>query len=169
MFEIQRALISLALFIPSFVKADDLSIYSDGALASGWEDWSWSSTLDFAATDLFEGTSSISVTSDAYAALSVKLEGTFPNYAGLRFDIAVRICAHFSMLSTHLYSKGANPDLSIYIQSTTDNAESPTIPLSAFKQTIAADGFTSLLMDFSALPGTGSPLVSPILNRVMMV
>ncbi|KAG6890992.1 hypothetical protein C0992_011269 [Termitomyces sp. T32_za158] len=159
MFEMQKALITLALFISSFVKADDLNIYSDGTLAPGWENWSWSSVLDFAATDLFEGTSSISVTSDAYAALSVKLEGTFPSYAGLKFDIAS------AMLSTHRH-KGANPDVSIYIQSTTDNAQSSTIPLSAFEQTIVADGFTSLLIDFSALPGTGGPLGTDSWDRI---
>ncbi|KAG6901408.1 hypothetical protein C0995_012298 [Termitomyces sp. Mi166 len=154
MFGIRKALVASALLIPSFVIADDLNIYTDDALASGWENWSWSSTLDFAATDLFEGTSSISVTSDAWAALSVKLEGTFPSFAGLRFDIAI------ATLALNLYPKGANPDVSIYIQSTTDNAQSPTIPLSAFDQTITADGFTSLLIDFSALPGTGGPLIT---------
>lgn len=68
----------------------DLSIYTDNALASGWENWSWGSDLNFAATDLISGTSgsSISVNSGAYSALSVKLEGTFPGYAGLRFDIS---------------------------------------------------------------------------------
>ncbi|KAG6874169.1 hypothetical protein C0995_005587 [Termitomyces sp. Mi166 len=158
MFGIRKALVASALLIPSFVKADDLNIYTDGALASGWEDWSWSSVLDYAATDLFEGTSSISVTSDAWAALSVKLEGTFPSFAGLRFDIA------FAMLT--LYPKGANPDISISIESTTDDAQSPTIPLSAFQQTITADGFTSLLMDFSALPGIGSPLGTDSWDRI---
>lgn len=67
----------------------DLPIFTDGALASGWEDWSWGSTINYAATDLFEGESSISVNSTQYSAFSVKLEGTFPGYAGLRFDIAV--------------------------------------------------------------------------------
>jgi hypothetical protein len=72
------------------VKADT-AIYTDAALASGWENWSWSSDINFAATDEYAGTSgsSISVNSSAYAALSVKLEGTFPSEAGLRFDIAV--------------------------------------------------------------------------------
>ncbi|KAG6875722.1 hypothetical protein C0993_007795 [Termitomyces sp. T159_Od127] len=167
MFEIQKALIILALLVPFFVKADDLNIYSDGALAPGWENWSWSSTLDFAATDLFEGTSSISVTSGAYAALSVKLEGTFPSYAGLRFDIAVRLCIPFSECDAQSSSyKGTDPDVSIYIQSTTDNAQSPTIALSAFKQTITADNFTSLLIDFDALPGTGSPLGTDSWDRI---
>lgn len=84
-------LASLAIIALTFVKADNLPIYTDGALASGWENWSWSSTIDFAATDLFVGTSSMSVDSSAWAALSVKLEGTFPTYAGLTFDIAVGV------------------------------------------------------------------------------
>jgi len=72
---------------------EDLSIYTDNNLAQGWENWSWSSDINFAATDLFSGASgsSISVNSSQWAALSVKLEGTFPDYAGLRFDIAVSI------------------------------------------------------------------------------
>lgn len=71
----------------------DLAIYTDAALASGWENWSWNSDINFAATDLISGTSgsSISVNSQQWSALSVKLEGTFPGYAGLRFDVAVSI------------------------------------------------------------------------------
>ncbi|KAG6816419.1 hypothetical protein H0H87_006156 [Tephrocybe sp. NHM501043] len=146
---IRKALVALALLAPFLAKADDLNIYTDGALASGWENWSWGSTLDFAATDLFEGSSSISVDSGAWSALSIKLEGTFPGYAGLRFDIA-----------------GANPDLSITIQSTADNAQSSSIPLSAFGQTVTADKFTSLLIDFNALPGTGAQLGDGTWDRI---
>jgi hypothetical protein len=80
---------ALATVVFRFVRAD-LPIYTDGNLASGWENWSWGSDINFAATDLFEGTSSMSVNSTQWAALSVKLEGNFQNYAGLRFDIAVR-------------------------------------------------------------------------------
>lgn len=81
----------------------DLPIYTDGALAEGWENWSWGSTIDFAATDLFLGSSSISVNSTAYAALSLYYEGTFPDYAGLQFDIAVCLhCEHRSNLCDSL-------------------------------------------------------------------
>ncbi|GLB36669.1 putative glycoside hydrolase family 44 [Lyophyllum shimeji] len=146
---ILKAAVALAAVVPAFVRADDLPIYTDGALASGWENWSWGSTIDFAATDLFEGTSSASVNSTAWAALSVKLEGTFPTYAGLKFDIA-----------------GAQPDVQIFVQSSTDNSQSPTIPLSAFGKTITANSFTSLLIDFSALPGTGSPLGNGTWDRI---
>lgn len=90
-----------ALAVIHAVKCD-LVIYTDGALASGWEDWSWSSDINYAATDEFAGTSgsSISVNSTEWAALSVKYEGTFPSYAGLRFDIAVRFSHHILVNSS---------------------------------------------------------------------
>ncbi|PFH47178.1 glycoside hydrolase family 44 protein [Amanita thiersii Skay4041] len=131
------------------VGAGDLSIYSDGNLASGWENWSWGSTIGFAATDIFEGSSSISITSDAWSALSVKLEGTFPNFAGLKFDIA-----------------GDQPDISIFVQSTADNSQSPTIPLSAIKQGITQDKFESLLINFNDLPGSGAQLGNGTWDRI---
>ncbi|TFK42363.1 glycoside hydrolase family 44-domain-containing protein [Crucibulum laeve] len=133
-----------------FVNAlDDLTIYSDSALAQGWENWSWSSTIDFAATDLFSGSSSISVNSSQYAALSVKLEGTFPGYAGMRFDIA-----------------GAQPDIQIFFQSTTDNSQSPNIALSAISKTVSPTEFSSLLIDFNSLPGSGAQLGNGTWDRI---
>jgi hypothetical protein len=93
-------LLPLALFATR-VFADDITVYNDAALAAGWENWSWSSDIDFAATDVFEGSSSISVNSEAWSALSVKLEGTFPNYQGLRFDIAVRVVLSFPRTSVY--------------------------------------------------------------------
>jgi len=73
------------------VVGDDLNIYIDSSLATGWENWSWSSVIDFAATDIVSGSSgsSISVTSDAWAALSLYNPTSFITYAGLKFDIAV--------------------------------------------------------------------------------
>ncbi|KAJ7581341.1 glycoside hydrolase family 44-domain-containing protein, partial [Mycena floridula] len=130
-------------------NADDLTIYTDDNLASGWENWSWGSDINFAATDLFEGSSSISVNSTAWSALSVKLEGTFPTYAGLRFDIA-----------------GDEPDMSIAITSSVDGTTSPSIPLSSMSKTITSGAFTSLLIDFSALPGTGAPLGNGTWDRI---
>jgi hypothetical protein len=85
-----RSLLLRLALLAAWVLADDIAVYTDGALAAGWENWSWSSDINFAATDVLEGSSSISVNSQAWSALSVKLEGTFPNYQGLRFDIAVR-------------------------------------------------------------------------------
>ncbi|KAF8969727.1 glycoside hydrolase family 44-domain-containing protein [Flammula alnicola] len=113
------------------------------ALGRGWENWSWSSDINFAATDEFAGASgsSISVNSSAYAALSVKLEGTFPGYAGLRFDIA-----------------GMQPDLTIFIQSTGDNDQSPSIALSDISKTVVDGTFSSLLINFNDLPATGAQI-----------
>lgn len=73
------------------VVGDDLNVYVDTSLATGWENWSWSSTIDFAATDIISGSSgtSISVTSDAWSALSLYNPTSFKTYAGLKFDIAV--------------------------------------------------------------------------------
>ncbi|KAK7449720.1 hypothetical protein VKT23_013195 [Stygiomarasmius scandens] len=147
----QLKLVSLTLAALQLVQADDLTIYQDGSLAAGWENWSWSSTIDFAATDLFLGTSSISVTSDEWAALSVKLEGTFPQYAGLRFDIA-----------------GAQPDISISFSATDTDTTSPSIALSAISKEVNADDFTSLLIDFSALPGTGAPIPEANWDRITL-
>lgn len=71
----------------------DLAIYTDGAgnIASGWENWSWGSDINFAATDeaAVAGGTSISVNSTAYSALSLYYEEILTGFAGLRFDIAV--------------------------------------------------------------------------------
>ncbi|KAJ8456851.1 hypothetical protein ONZ45_g18555 [Pleurotus djamor] len=134
-------LVSASLLL-GFAQADDITVYTDNALASGWENWSWSSTIDFAATDLYEGSSSISVTSDAWAALSFRLsQGTFKDYAGLRFDIA-----------------GAQPPLNIYFDSVADGVTSSTILLSSISQSVTNGEFTSLLIDFNNLPGSGAQL-----------
>lgn len=141
----------LALFGTSLLTLAraDKDLYVDGALASGWENWSWSTDINFAATDLFEGTSSLSATSQAWAALSLKLEGTFGSYVGLKFDIAADAT-----------------QLQLYFQSTTDNSQSATIPLTAFSKTINKTGFTNVVVDFSALPPSGSPLGPGTWDRV---
>jgi len=59
------------LFAPQPNYSKTLTIYSDG-LATGWEDWSWLATLDFAATSrVYNGTRAISVTLDPWGALSL--------------------------------------------------------------------------------------------------
>ncbi|KAJ7862968.1 glycoside hydrolase family 44-domain-containing protein [Mycena leptocephala] len=143
-------ILQLALLVGS-VLADDITVYTDAALRAGWENWSWGSDLDFAAADLFEGTSSISVNSQPYSALSLKLDGTFPNYQGLRFDIA-----------------GAPPDLTIYISSSVDGTASPNLVLSAISTSITPDAFTSLLIDFRDLPvpGSGTALGNGTWDRI---
>ncbi|KAF7324981.1 Glycoside hydrolase family 44 protein [Mycena kentingensis (nom. inval.)] len=130
-----------ALLLASTAKADDIPIYVDGNFAAGWENWSWGSDINFAATDLFEGSSSMFVNSTAFSALSLKLEGTFGDHAGLRFDIA-----------------GDKPDLTITIQASDGSATSPNIVLSTINPNIAPNAFTSILIDFSNLPGSGTAL-----------
>ena len=85
-----KASFILVSYLISSIRADDV-LYSDGALSSTWQDWSWSSTINYAATDLAEGTSSISVNSSAWAALSFKDNTNFQGYQGLQFDIAVSV------------------------------------------------------------------------------
>ena len=84
-----RRLLLLTASVISGALGDDV-IYQDGALSSTWQDWSWSSTINYAATDLAEGSSSILVNSSAWAALSLKDNTNLQGYAGLQFDIAVR-------------------------------------------------------------------------------
>ncbi len=50
------------------------------------------------------------------------------------------------------------PDLSIFIQSTGDNDQSPTIALSTISDTIVDGTFSSLLINFNDLPGSGAQL-----------
>jgi hypothetical protein len=84
------ALAALLLTSPGAALAADLAIY-DEALASGWDNWSWSTTTSFAATSpVHGGAKSIAVTYTAgwagfylHAASAVDLSG----YESLRFWI----------------------------------------------------------------------------------
>jgi hypothetical protein len=95
-----KASLCFATLAVGLVKAD-IPVFVDGAgaLASGWQDWSWGSTINYAATDLFETKSSMSVKSDAWSALSLTYPDGFANYAGLKFDLAVStVFLHISVL-----------------------------------------------------------------------
>lgn len=148
----------------------DQDVYVDDALSSGWENWyacrcsirnnasddltirSWGSDINFAATDAPATTgTSISVNNTAWAALSLKDESIFgtAGFAGLKFDIL-----------------GAQPDVSFQIQSTTDNSQSPNIPLSTIASYINTTAWTTIVIDFSALPPTGSPLGNGTWDRI---
>ncbi|KAF8588333.1 glycoside hydrolase family 44 protein [Ramaria rubella] len=136
------------LFAFTTAQADEV-IYTDNALASGWQDWSWGSTIVYNATEMEEGTSSIFVNSTAYSALSLKAPSTFETFAGLEFDIS-----------------GAQPDLSIIIQDTVDNTQSATIPLSALSTSITANNFTSILLNFNNIPPNGATLGNGSWDRI---
>ncbi|CAK5284891.1 unnamed protein product [Mycena citricolor] len=142
----------LVLLVGLAVRGQDVPVYTDAALAAQWENWSWGSTIDFAATDLRAGAagSSISVSSGAYSALSVKYDGgLLGGYAGMKFDIA-----------------GSNPDLTISLSSTADGTTSPSIPLSALSTAVNATAFTTLLINFKDLPGTGTALPNGTWDRI---
>lgn len=78
------------LILTALYVSGDEAVYTDGSISSTWQDWSWGSTIDYAATDLKVGASSISVNSTAYSALSLFDTSVFSNFAGLKFDVAVR-------------------------------------------------------------------------------
>ncbi|KAG8986134.1 hypothetical protein FRB90_004197, partial [Tulasnella sp. 427] len=143
--------IRAALFIPlalAWVASADIDVYVDGALSSGWENWSWSTTLNTAATDLYKGLSSMSVTTDAWGALSLKQEGYFNTTAGFSFDFA-----------------GDPSAVQLYFQGTTDNSQSSAILLSTFTG-LSSTKFTTCVVDFSNLPGTGAKLASGAWDRL---
>ncbi|XP_006457913.1 hypothetical protein AGABI2DRAFT_64785 [Agaricus bisporus var. bisporus H97] len=136
----------------SKVAADDLSIYTDNNVNNGWENWSWSSTIDFAATDLIAGSSgsSISVTSEQFAALSLHYNAApIKGFEGLQFDIA-----------------GDQPDISISIESVADGVISPSMALSSISKSITSDSFTTVLINFNDLPGNGGTLADQNWDRI---
>ncbi|CCA75148.1 hypothetical protein PIIN_09132 [Serendipita indica DSM 11827] len=138
----------VALFITTLARADE-DIYIDGALNGGWQNWGWNTDINWAATDLKVGDSSISATSQAWSAISLKDPTTFGSYAGLKFDIA------------------CNPSqLQLYFQSTTDNSQSATIPISALSNAINPNSFTTVVVDFNALPPSGAPLGPGTWDRI---
>ncbi|KIM20293.1 hypothetical protein M408DRAFT_30480 [Serendipita vermifera MAFF 305830] len=81
-----RAALVALLAVATVVKSDQ-DIYVDDALSNGWQNWGWNTVINWAATDLAVGTSSISAVSDAYAAVSLKSPETIaaivlPEYGG---------------------------------------------------------------------------------------
>jgi hypothetical protein len=135
---------SFILLALGLLAGADQTVYApgSGALGSGWENWSWSSTIDFASTSGPGGVEAISITSGSYAALSLFDETAFANnYAGLRFDIS-----------------GAQPDVSLYIQSTASNGQTANFPLSAMSNIVNTTAFTTVTVNFGNLPGNGGVL-----------
>ncbi|KIM20289.1 glycoside hydrolase family 44 protein [Serendipita vermifera MAFF 305830] len=144
---LRTALVAL-LAVAALVKSDE-DIYIDDALSNGWQNWGWSTVINWAATDLAVGTSSISAVSDAWAAVSLKSPTTIAGFAGLKFDIA------------------ADPaQLQLYFQSTADNTQSSNVPISAISAAINPTSFTTVIVDFSALPPSGAPLEAGTWDRI---
>ncbi|RPD78129.1 hypothetical protein L226DRAFT_457148 [Lentinus tigrinus ALCF2SS1-7] len=130
----------------------DEAVYApgSGALASGWENWSWSSTIDFASTSGPASVEAISVTAGSYAALSLYDETAFANnFAGLRFDIS-----------------GDQPDVSLSFSSSTDSDSSASIPLSAMSSSVTSTSWTTITVDFGNLPGNGGVLPADSWDRI---
>ncbi|KIJ28440.1 glycoside hydrolase family 44 protein [Sphaerobolus stellatus SS14] len=145
---LKRRFIGLLLALLVKVQADEF-IYTDNALASDWQDWSWGSTISYTATDIAEGTSSISVNSTAYSALSLKAPASFATMAGFKFDVSV-----------------SQPDVSLYFQDTAANVQSPSIPLSAMSSSVTTAGFTSILLNFQNIPPNGAVLGNGSWDRI---
>ncbi|KAG8917515.1 hypothetical protein FRC01_002399 [Tulasnella sp. 417] len=138
----------LAPLLLALAASADLDVYVDGALSSGWQNWSWGTTINFAATDLFSGLSSLSATSDAWSALSLMNPSGYSTYAGFQFDFA-----------------GDPSALQLYFQGTTDSAQSAYIPLTAFTG-LSSTKLTTVVVNFSALPATGAALGSGAWDRL---
>ena len=147
----------LTLLAPLFTAVSvfaNQNIYVDSALSSGWENWSWGTDINFAATDaVSSGSSSLSATSSAYTALSLYDETAFGNtYAGIKFDLAI-----------------ADPSqIQFTMESTSEGISSPWFALSAIPgaANATATKFATLLLDFNSLPPNGSPLAKAAWNRI---
>jgi hypothetical protein len=141
--------VAFVAFVSVVAVKSDENIYVDDALSGDWQNWGWNTTVNWAATDLKVGKSSISAVSGAWAGLSLKSPNVISAYAGLKFDIA------------------ADPNaLQLSFQGTTDGAQSPNILFSSISTSINSASFTTVTIDFSALPPNGSPLGPGAWDRI---
>jgi hypothetical protein len=117
---------------PTTPAATDLVVYDD-ALAAGWQNWSWDTTVNFAATaQVRTGTKAIAIThTKAWAGFSVRAPAAI-NTAG------------YSAIRFWIYGHGRS--LVLYTQPTDDGAASPF-----FTFTPAAGAWTQVTVPFSAL------------------
>ncbi len=117
---------------PTTPTNPDLVVYDD-ALAAGWQDWSWDTTVDFAATaQVKTGTKAIAVThTAAWAGFSLRAPAAIntASYSGIR-----------------LWVYGHGKTLALYTQPTDDGAASPF-----FTFTPAAGAWTQIAVPLSAL------------------
>ena len=62
-------------------------------------------------------------------------------------------------MSLYCLIQGNNPEVQIYMESSTEGLSTTAIPLSSLSKTVTSTAFSSFTLDFSALPPNGSPLV----------
>jgi len=126
------------------LPAADLVLYAD-ALASGWEDWSWDSTLAFDNTaPTLNGPASIAVTFNAaYAGFS------------LRTTPALQ-AADFYAVSFFIYAPGTDRALSLVLQTSDAGGEGPSFDFNA-----PADQWSQIVVGLDSL---GSPAEIARLN-----
>ncbi|WP_295390594.1 glycoside hydrolase family 44 protein [uncultured Thiodictyon sp.] len=113
-------------------RAADLMIYEDG-LASGWEDWSWSTTAAVATDIKVTGASSLAVTYSAgWGGLSLRTSPAIATagYSGLRFSVYGRPGSGALSLFTQPTDNGAN-SASFQFTPTPDVWSVVDVPLSA--------------------------------------
>ncbi|WP_295458756.1 glycoside hydrolase family 44 protein [uncultured Thiodictyon sp.] len=125
------------------VRAADLMIYED-ALASGWADWSWSTTEAVAADIKVTGASSLAVTYTAgWAGLSLRSGTPIPTsgYSAIRFSV---------------YGRSGGGALSLYTQPTDSGANS-----TSFQFTPTPNAWSVVDVPLSAL---GNPTVIARIN-----
>jgi hypothetical protein len=135
--------------------SNTMDIYTDG-LASGWQDWSWSTAaLNMAATDqVFKGTQSISVTLNAWGALSL----WHPAFDSSRY--------HW----LEFYIRGsspADPHLVAFFR-TEDGTELDHVPVDDCRHiaggTIDVGTWKRVLIPLSDLNSTGLPLARLVIQ-----
>src|SRR5438552_19156310 len=84
----KTALVILALLVAISVQAQSNIVYAD-ALAAGWADWSWGTTVYFTnASPVYAGTASLKVVQSAWGELSLHHASITSNaYRFLEFQI----------------------------------------------------------------------------------
>ncbi len=123
----------IAGLIPAFAaRAADLMIYED-ALAGGWQDWSWNTTLSTDTVNKATGTSSLAVTHTAgWAGLSLRASPAIntAGYSSIRFSVYGR--ANGGALAVSIQTTDSGPVSNQFVLTPTPNAwKVINVPLSA--------------------------------------
>lgn len=142
-------------------QLDEMVIYDDG-LAPGWDNWSWDTTVDFAAPDVIHGgTAAIAITFDAaWAGFYLHANsGIAPTYKTLRFWI----WGNGQTIGVYLYDQDSN-----YVEVTQINPPANAwtqveVPLNALMQPVwgiswaeaTGTAQTRFFLDDIALMGSG--------------